>query len=95
MTKGRSLEVLFSPAEYAVLKERDLSATVCVVFDVLRATSTMVTALGNGAAAIIPAAEIAEALSIRGRNPDVLLAGERDGVRIPAEFKVPLLPYLL
>ena len=42
----------------------------------------MVTALGNGAAAIAPVAEIAEALKMRQRQPEVLLAGERDGVRI-------------
>jgi 2-phosphosulfolactate phosphatase len=77
-----TLEVLFAPAEFALLGQRDLRQTVCVVFDVLRATSTMVTALGNGAAAIAPAAEIAEALGIRQRQPEVLLAGERDGVRI-------------
>ena len=77
-----TLRVLFAPAEFAVLNQRDLGQTVCVVFDVLRATSTMVTALGNGAAAIAPAAEIPEALSIRERQPEVLLAGERDGVRI-------------
>jgi 2-phosphosulfolactate phosphatase len=50
----RSLEVLFSPAEFAALVRLDLSATVCVVFDVLRATSSMVTALSNGAKVIIP-----------------------------------------
>src|ERR1035441_652016 len=77
-----TLEVLFAPAEYALMQERDLRQTVCVVFDILRATSTMVTALGNGAAAILPVAEILEALGIRERRPDVLLAGERDGVRI-------------
>jgi 2-phosphosulfolactate phosphatase len=77
-----TLEVLFAPAEYALLHERDLRQTVCVVFDVLRATSTMVTALGNGATAIVPVAEIPEALDIRKHQPDVLLAGERDGVRI-------------
>src|ERR1035437_2403057 len=77
-----TLEVLFAPAEFALLGQRDLSQSVCVVFDVLRATSTMVTALGNGAAAIAPVAEIAEALGIRQRQPEVLLAGERDGVRI-------------
>jgi 2-phosphosulfolactate phosphatase len=77
-----TLEVLFAPAEYAMMRERDLRQTVCVVFDILRATSTMVTALGNGAAAILPVAEIPEALSIRQRRPEVLLAGERDGVRI-------------
>src|SRR5512136_2922474 len=80
------LEVLFAPAEYAVLNERDLRQTVCVVFDVLRATSTMVTALGNGATAIIPVADIPEALAVRVQYPDVLLAGERDGVRIQANL---------
>ena len=78
-----TLEVLFAPAEYARLNERDLRhQTVCVVFDVLRATSTMVTALGHGATAIVPVAEIAEALDLRQRQPGVLLAGERDGLRI-------------
>src|ERR1039458_6506005 len=81
-----TLEVLFAPAEFALLGQRDLSQTVCVVFDVLRATSTMVTALGNGAAAIAPVAEISEALGIRQRQPEVLLAGERDGVRIEAHL---------
>jgi 2-phosphosulfolactate phosphatase len=77
-----TLEVLFAPAEFARLPERDLRQTVCVVFDVLRATSTMITALGNGATAIAPVAEIAEALELRQRRPEILLAGERDGVRI-------------
>jgi len=77
-----TLEVLVAPAEYALLHARDLRQTLCVVFDVLRATSTMVTALGNGAAAILPVAEISEALRVRERQPAVLLAGERDGVRI-------------
>ena len=61
----RSLEVLFSPAEFAALVRLDLSATVCVVFDVLRATSSMITALSNGAKVIIPVTGIPEALQIR------------------------------
>ena len=81
-----TIEVLFTPAEFAALDQRDLSETVCVVFDVLRATSTMVTALGNGATAIVPVAEIAEALDVRRTLPDVLLAGERDGLRIQADL---------
>jgi 2-phosphosulfolactate phosphatase len=56
------------------------------VFDVLRATSTMVTALGNGATEIIPVSEIAEALESRRKDPAVLLAGERDGLRIEANL---------
>ncbi len=80
------LEVLFSPAEFEALTNRDLSATCCVVFDVLRATSSMVTALANGAEAIIPVEGIPEALRIRQSRPEVLLAGERQGVRIEADL---------
>src|SRR5262249_7074516 len=60
-----NLDVLFTPAEFEALKERDLRDTICVVFDVLRATSSMVTALANGAKEIIPVEEIAEALAER------------------------------
>src|SRR5882672_2378548 len=81
-----TLEVLFAPTEYAALSGRDLSNTVCVVFDVLRASSSMVTALAHGASAIIPVSEISEALAIRRQQPTVLLAGERDGMRIPADL---------
>ena len=79
-----TMEVLFAPAEFAALSNRDLSQTVCVVFDIFRATSTIVTALANGAAAIIPVAEIPEALALRKERPEVLLTGERDGLRIHA-----------
>lgn len=80
-----NLEVLFSPAEVATLKNRDLSDSVCVVFDILRATTSMMSALANGAVAIIPVSEIAEAIKLREKNPDVLLAGEREGLRIRSE----------
>jgi 2-phosphosulfolactate phosphatase len=79
-----TLEVLFSPADFMALERRDLSETVCVVFDVLRATSSMMTALANGARSIIPVAEIDEALALRQGKNDLLLAGERDGLRIRA-----------
>lgn len=78
----RSLEVLFTPPEFRALAQQDLSGVCCVVFDVLRATSTMVTALGNGASAILPVEEIPEALAARQHRPNALLAGEREGVRI-------------
>lgn len=78
------IEAILTPAELPALAKRDLSGTACVVFDVLRATSTIVTALHNGAKEIIPVSEIAEALAIKKRRPDVLLGGERDGVRIRA-----------
>jgi 2-phosphosulfolactate phosphatase len=83
---SNSLEVLFTPAEFAALDARDLSHTTCVVLDILRATSSMVTALAHGATAIIPVGEIAEALALRQRDPELLLAGERHGLRIRAEL---------
>ena len=46
----KTVDAILSPAEFAALGGRDLGMTLCVVFDVLRATSSMVTALGNGAA---------------------------------------------
>jgi 2-phosphosulfolactate phosphatase len=79
------LEVLFTPAEFDALRNRDLSNTVCVVFDVLRATTSMLTALHHGATQIFPVKEIPEALALRrGLGPEALLAGERDGLRIRA-----------
>ncbi len=80
----KSLEIILSPAELPGLAKRDLRHTTCVVFDVLRATSTFVTALHHGAKAIVPVSEIAEALALHQRQPDVLLGGERDGVKIRA-----------
>jgi 2-phosphosulfolactate phosphatase len=79
-----NLEVLFTPAEFSALKPEDLAETTCVVFDVLRATTSMTTALTAGATRIFPVKEIAEALEQRRRHPGALLAGERDGLRIRA-----------
>ena len=78
------IETLLSPAELPALAGHDLHTTACVVFDILRATSTFVTALQNGAKAVIPVGEISEAVAVRQKQPDVLLAGERDGVKIHA-----------
>lgn len=80
------LEVILSPAELPALSKRDLSGTVCVVFDILRASTSMVTALGSGAECIIPVGEINEALALRETHPDALLAGERNGLRIRSDL---------
>lgn len=74
----------------------DLSEATVVVVDVLRATTTMVEALANGARAIYPAASTEDAMRLvqsLGRD-ELLLCGERKGLRIegydlgnsPAEF---------
>jgi len=79
------IDAILSPAELPALARRDLQGTACVVFDVLRATSTIVTALHHGAKAVIPVAEIPEALVLRQKQPGVLLGGERNGVKIRAD----------
>jgi 2-phosphosulfolactate phosphatase len=77
-----TIETILTPAQLPGLTHRDLGNTACVVFDILRATSTFITALQNGAREVIPASEIPEAVAIRRERPDVLLAGERNGVKI-------------
>jgi 2-phosphosulfolactate phosphatase len=79
-----NLKTTFTPAEFEVLARTDLSQTTCVVFDILRATSSMITALANGAKQILPVASIDEALAAKAKYPDALLCGERDGLRITA-----------
>lgn len=80
------LEALLTPTEFASLHGRDLSETVCIVFDVLRATSTLLHALAHGAEAVEPVADIPAALARRAGQADVLLAGERHGLRIDASL---------
>jgi phosphosulfolactate phosphohydrolase-like enzyme len=77
------IDAVLHPAEIALLPQRDLSRTTCVVFDVLRATSTMVTGLAHGVAEIYPVKTIEEAQALKERFPAALLAGERHGDPIP------------
>jgi 2-phosphosulfolactate phosphatase len=78
------IEVLLSPAEYEARRNIGFAGQTCVVFDVLRATSVMVTGLAHGADGFVPVMEIVEAVAQRANFPDALLAGERDGLRIAA-----------
>lgn len=75
-------DAAINPAEIALLSGRDLSETTCVVFDILRATSSMITGLANGAAEIWPVQTIEQARELRVRMPDIVLGGERHGHRI-------------
>lgn len=76
------IDVTFTPEEISRISNNDLKNTVCAVFDVLRATSVIVTALNNGARAVIPASSIPEALELKRKYPEALLAGERNGFKI-------------
>ena len=65
--------------------EKDLRNHVVIVVDALRATSVMVTATHNGVRAIVPVAEVEEAVDMARQlgNQRVLLCGERQGKPIP------------
>jgi len=82
-TPPMEIDVILNPAEIALLPQRDLSNATCVVFDVLRATSSMITALAHGAAEIHPVRTIEEAQALKLRLADALLGGERQGDAIP------------
>ena len=60
-----------------------IPSSVCIVVDVLRASSSIVTLLERGASPVITAAGIDEARALRGRLPDYLLCGERGGLPPP------------
>lgn len=59
-----------------------LEDQLVIVIDVLRATSTMVTALANGCQSIVPVLTPEEALEKRLMLPGALLGGERQALRI-------------
>ena len=54
---------------------------VIIVIDVLRATTSIVTSLANGANSVIPVQTLEEALQLRKEHPDYVLVGERNGVK--------------
>ncbi len=75
------LDVAFTPHGLAAT---EVHGRAVFVIDTLRATSTICAALAAGARAIIPAASTEDAIRIAQNleNADVLLAGERNTVRI-------------
>ncbi len=76
------IEVVLTPAEIALLPNRDLARSTAVVFDVLRATSVVITALANGAASVRPVATLDEAWAAKAAYPGALVGGEREGLKV-------------
>jgi 2-phosphosulfolactate phosphatase len=76
------IDILFSPSG---LTPPEVQGRSVFVIDILRATTSMCAALSRGAKAIIPVASTEEALRLAQTigSADVLLAGEKDCVRIP------------
>ena len=61
----------------------DSRRSICVVVDVLRASSSIVTLLARGASPVVAAKDIEEARAIHRRLPTYLLCGEQGGLPPP------------
>ena len=77
------LDTLFIPEE---IRDKELAGKLVVVIDVLRASSTIVTALANGCNGFIPilSPEQAKEEAQQIKKERVLLGGEREGKKIEA-----------
>lgn len=78
---NQTLEVFSAATSF---QEEELRDKTAVMIDVLRASSTIVTALHNGAKGVIPVADMGEASKIAQNmdSPNFLLCGEKDGEKI-------------
>ncbi|GAB6098597.1 2-phosphosulfolactate phosphatase family protein [Halanaerocella petrolearia] len=74
------LDVIFTADK--IIQEK-IEGKTAVVIDVLRATSTIVTALANGCDQLLPVVSITEAKELASKlNKSYLVAGERGGIKI-------------
>ncbi len=79
MNQKPVLHTVLSPK---LLELHDVSNSVVVIIDVFRATSTIATALFNGAEKVIPVASVEDCIAL-GKKLQAVTAGERDGKVIP------------
>jgi 2-phosphosulfolactate phosphatase len=70
---------LYTSLSPALLHLYDLTDSIVVIIDVFRATSTIASALANGARSVIPVDSVPKAIEIS-KNIDGIAAGERDGM---------------
>lgn len=70
---------LFTSLSPALLHLFDLNNSIVVIIDVFRATTTIAAALYNGAARVIPVAEVEECKRLGREIPGSITAGEREG----------------
>lgn len=71
----KQIEVCFTPATYPVFENKE---AIVVVVDILRATSSIVTAFMNGAKRLIPVGTLDEAKAYKAKG--FMVAAERDGI---------------
>src|ERR1051326_6956431 len=69
---------LYTSLSPALLDLYEVNNAIVVIIDVLRASSTIATALYNGAKCVIPVDSVAKCIEL-GKKIDAITAGERDG----------------
>jgi len=76
-----NIDVFTVPAE---VNEQNIRGRTVIVIDVLRASSSLLQAFANGCREVFPVESIERALSLHTAlfTSDVLLCGERDGIKI-------------
>lgn len=74
MENRKRVEVCFSPRQFELYKS---DFEICVVIDVLRATTAICTAIDNGIESIIPVSTVEEAIEYRDKG--YIAAAEREG----------------
>ena len=77
------LEICYLPSQWRGLAAEKKESSVCVVIDVIRATSTLVAALAAGADGVQTIAQAADAFALKAFHPEAVLAGERRGAPLP------------
>jgi 2-phosphosulfolactate phosphatase len=78
MQETSALPSLYTTLSPSLLNLYDISNSVVVIIDVLRATSTIAAALNNGAREVVPVDSVGECIKI-GKQMEAITAGERDG----------------
>jgi 2-phosphosulfolactate phosphatase len=73
--------ILQTTIEHCVEGAKTAAGTV-VVIDVFRASNTILMLLAQGASSVIPTKTVDEAFSLKEKNPDCLLVGERKGIKV-------------
>lgn len=81
MPESNYIDVFFSVQTF---QEEDLRGKSAVIIDILRATSSITTAIANGAKKVIPVEDMGDASKIAHTmdSNDYLLCGEKNGVKI-------------
>lgn len=81
---------IFSTAD--TVKDLDLNGKIAVIIDIFRASTTITTLLENGIKYIVPVLTVEAAYEYRKHNKNILLMGERNGIK-PSGFDYGNSPY--